>query len=219
MLVKEFINVDFFKKKQYNAFKIRHCEVNNLKKLIGLMWIWFGLAIITCNVYFQNKGSSIQQDALTVVEEAFNGVSVDTIGKEDRDLSDIVEGAVGIVNIPSINVRSVIMEGVDQETLKYYVGWFPQTNNPGETGNFAIIGHNNNMYNKVFNDLSKLSNGDIIEILTLEKTFKYKVFDKFEVFPKETYVLDGNDERKEITVITCTNDSRKRTIIKGILVE
>lgn len=187
-----------------------------MKKIIGVLGICLGLTIIGCNIYFNNKGANIQQNALNVVEDAFNGISVDT--SENRDVSDIIDGAVGIVNIPAINVRSVIMKGVDQETLKYYVGWFPETNNPGEIGNFAIIGHNNNMYNKVFNDLSKLVNGDIIEIITLEKTFKYKVVDKFEVYPKETYVLDGNDERKEITVITCTNDSRKRTVIKGTLV-
>lgn len=188
-----------------------------MKKVIGVLGILLGITIMGCNIYFQNKGNSIQQNALNVVEDMFNGVSVDT--NADRDVSDIIDGAIGIVNIPAINVRSVIMEGVDQETLKYYVGWFPETNNPGDIGNFAIIGHNNNMYNKVFNDLSKLVDGDIIEIITLEETFKYKVVDKFEVYPRETYVLDGNNDRSEITVITCTNDSRKRTVIKGILLD
>lgn len=188
-----------------------------MKKIIGILGIFLGISIMGCSIYFQNKGNNIQKNALNVVEDIFNGVSINT--SENRDISDIIDGAIGIVNIPSINVRSVIMEGVDQGTLKYYVGWFPETNKPGEIGNFAIIGHNNNMYNKVFNDLSKLANGDIIEIITLEETFKYKVVDKFEVYPRETYVLDGNNERSEITVITCTNDSRKRTVIKGLLVD
>lgn len=186
-----------------------------MKRVIGVIGIIVGITIMICSVYFQNEGKNIQKDALNVIEDVFNGVTVDTT--ENDDISDIIDGAIGIVNIPSINVRSVIMEGVDQGTLKYYVGWFPETNKPGEIGNFAIIGHNNNMYNKVFNDLSKLVNGDVIEIITLEKTFKYKVVNKFEVYPKETHVLDSNDECSEITVITCTNDSRKRTVIKGIL--
>lgn len=188
-----------------------------VRKFIGVLGILVGTVMIVGTLYSGYKGKSIQEDAINKITEIYSGSS--NIEEMDVETFEIVENAVGVLNIPSINVKSAIMSGVDQGTLKYYVGHFPESALPGELGNFSIIGHNNNVHNKVFNDLSKLTNGDLIEVITKEGTYKYSVTDKFVVYPSETYVLDWNGKDKEITVITCTNDSKKRTVIKGVLLE
>lgn len=183
-----------------------------LRKVIGVFGLLLGFSIIGVTLYSGYKGDSVQKEALSIVESIYS--NNENLTEEEVK---IAEGAVGIVNIPSLNIKSVIMTGVDQETLKYYVGHFPDSAKPGELGNFSIIGHNNNIHNKVFTDLKKIQLGDEIEIITTDGKFVYEVTGKSEVYPKETYVLDWNGKDKEITVITCTKDSKKRTIIKGIL--
>ena len=188
-----------------------------MRRFIGILGLCIGTTMIVVTLYSGYKGKSIQEDAINKITEIYN----DSIDVEEMEVEtlEIVENAVGVLNIPSINVKSAIMSGVDQGVLKYYVGHFPDSAMPGELGNFAIIGHNNNIHNKVFNNLSKLTDGDLIEIITREGKYKYVVTDKFVVYPSETYVLDWNGKDKEIAVFTCTNDSKKRTVIKGVLLE
>ena len=63
----------------------------------------------------------------------------------------------------------------------------------------------------------KVKDGDIIEITDLTgRTLQYAVYDKFVVEPDD---LDCTSQRtngmKEVTLITCTNDSSQRVIVKA----
>jgi LPXTG-site transpeptidase (sortase) family protein len=50
-----------------------------------------------------------------------------------------------------------------------------------------------------------------------ERKIKYIVTDIFKVFPKETSSLSQRTNgKKEITLITCTADSKERIIVKGV---
>ena len=84
-------------------------------------------------------------------------------------------------------------------------------------GNYCIVGHNYRN-TKFFSKVPTLKNGDIIELtnLTTKSKINYVVYDK--------YIVDPNDRdctsqltngKKEITLITCTDDSKQRYIIKA----
>ena len=62
-----------------------------------------------------------------------------------------------------------------------------------------------------------MENGDIIEITDMTgKKLKYSVYDKYLVDPTDvSCTSQRTDGRKEITIITCTNDSAKRVIVKA----
>ena len=48
------------------------------------------------------------------------------------------------------------------------------------------------------------------------KTLKYSVYSKFEVMPDDTACTSQlTNGRREITVITCNNDSSKRVVVKA----
>lgn len=132
---------------------------------------------------------------------------------------------IATINIPKINVSYPILEGITAQTdeekakeieelLKISPSkfWGP---NPNEVGNLCIVGHNYRN-KKFFSKVPTLVAGDIIEITANGKTIKYSVYDKYTVIPEDnscTSQLTGG--RKEITLITCTDDSKQRVIVKA----
>lgn len=125
---------------------------------------------------------------------------------------------IGVLQIPKINLKVAIAEGVTRDALRYSVGHFEETALPGDYGNSSIIGHRNYVWGEYFNRLDELEIGDKIKIERADKTYTYYVTEKFVVEPEETWVLDQGDEYT-LTLITCTpiRIATHRLIIKAIL--
>ena len=123
--------------------------------------------------------------------------------------------SIGVINIPSINVNYPILSTYSDSLLKIAPCKFHGPN-PNQVGNLCIAGHNYRN-SKFFSKVPKLENGDIIEITDLSgNTVTYAVYDKFIVNPDQlecTSQLTGG--RREITLITCTDDNKQRHIIKA----
>ena len=122
---------------------------------------------------------------------------------------------IGVINIPSINVNYPILSTYTDELLKIAPCKFHGPN-PNEVGNLCIAGHNYRN-SKFFSKVPTLENGDIVELTDLKgRTLKYSVYDKYTVDPEDvacTSQLTGG--KKEVTLITCTNDSKQRVIVKA----
>lgn len=145
--------------------------------------------------------------------------------KINKDIQTTSNGykytTIATINIPKINVQYPIIDGQtdsEQETealLKISPTKFWGAD-PNEVGNFCIVGHNYRN-TKFFSKVPSLVTGDIIEITDATgKTLRYSVYDKFEVVPEDLSCTSQlTDGKKEITLITCTNDSKMRVIIKA----
>ena len=126
---------------------------------------------------------------------------------------------IGEINIPSINVNYPILTADNLDNidtlLKISICKFHGPN-PNQIGNLCLVGHNYKN-SKFFSKVPNLNIGDIIEIKDLRGiTLEYAVYDKFIVDPDDvacTSQLTGG--RREITLITCTNDNKQRHIIKA----
>ena len=128
---------------------------------------------------------------------------------------------IASISIPKIDVNYSIIVGETgslEETeallkISPTKFWGP---NPNEVGNFCIVGHNYRN-TKFFSKVPTLENGDIIEITdSNNRKINYEVYNKYEVVPEDTTCLDQTTYgRKEITLITCTNDSKLRVIVKA----
>ena len=93
--------------------------------------------------------------------------------------------------------------------VKYHGG------NPNEIGNFCIVGHNYRN-EKFFSKVPSLVVGDEIQLTDLSKrTLTYKVYDVYTVDPNDTScTTQMTGGKKELTLITCTNDSKLRVVVK-----
>lgn len=121
---------------------------------------------------------------------------------------------VGVVNIPKINCTYPIIAETTDALLKVSVCKF-WGSNPNEVGNLCIIGHNYKN-SKFFSKVPSLQIGDIVEITNLfGKTVKYSAYDIFTVDPSDTRCTSQLTQgKREITLITCTNDTKQRVIVK-----
>lgn len=145
----------------------------------------------------------------------------DNLEKQDIEASqEVINGTIGIMEIPKIDLKVAIGDGVDTKTLKYAVGHFTGTAMPGEKGNFAVAGHRSYTYNKFFNRLDELEEGDEIIVKSKKGEYTYKVYEKKVVEPTEVSVLNKTEDAT-ITLVTCTpiRIATHRLIVKGRLVE
>ena len=125
------------------------------------------------------------------------------------------------INIPKINCNYAVLCTIDNEytwtneLLKISPCYFWGAE-PNKPGNFCIAGHNYRN-NKFFSKVPNLTNGDIIEITDLTNTkVQYEVYDMFTVYDDQRECTSQEtDGKTEITLITCTNDSSKRVIVKA----
>jgi len=122
---------------------------------------------------------------------------------------------IATINIPKINVNYPIFSETTTELLKISPCKFWGAD-PNQEGNFCIVGHNYRNRH-FFSKVPTLENGDIIEITDMYgRTLQYAVYDKFVVEPDDTACTSQlTNGRTEITLITCTDDSKQRVIVKA----
>ena len=119
------------------------------------------------------------------------------------------------VNIPKLNKEYPIISKTTDELLKISPCkfWGPK---PNEVGNFCIVGHNYRN-EKFFSKVPTLERGDTIELTDMEgRTIKYVVYTKYTVDPADVACTSQLTKgRKEVTLITCTDDSKQRVVVKA----
>ena len=117
------------------------------------------------------------------------------------------------LEIPSIPLKANILSNYSKKALKVSCTKFWGVN-PNENGNFCIAGHNTK---SMFSGIKRLEIGNTF-FITDSKIGKveYEIFNIDKVDPNNVDCLDPiTKDEKEVTLITCTNDSTKRVIIKA----
>lgn len=155
---------------------------------------------------------------------------------EEKTESGIKYYTAGIVNIPRLKIKYAVIdtiadkpiaeeadaESIFEELLRIspVKFWGP---NPNQIGNYCIVGHNytsawnQSLRNKFFSHLDEIKMGDKIELTGLSgEVVTYEVYDYIVVAPTNT---DATSQRtngkRELTLITCTDDVRGRIIVKA----
>ena len=119
------------------------------------------------------------------------------------------------LQIPAIELETYVLKEYSIQALNVSVTKFWGAN-PNQIGNFCVAGHNFVRKN-MFRNLKMLAVGD--KIIVTDNSVgivEYEVYDIFQVNPKEVDCLDQETNgKREITLITCTTDSKKRIIVKA----
>ena len=129
--------------------------------------------------------------------------------------------SVGRIEIPKIGVNYAILAQASGDKLVDWLKISPVMFwgvYPNEIGNCSIAGHNYRN-KRFFSKVPTLSIGDRIRITDAEgKKVNYTVFAKYEVKPSNTDCVEdvpGKENKRIVTLITCTNDSKKRVIVQA----
>lgn len=124
---------------------------------------------------------------------------------------------IGTISIPRLNIQYPIFSVDNTATLRvgtaaiYPANMEQALNKPG---NVVIAGHNYRN-SRMFSKLHTLQNGDSIYITNISgQKLEYKVYNNYTADENDfTYATRDTGEAIEISLSTCTNNSRTRTVI------
>ena len=119
----------------------------------------------------------------------------------DRDMlpaSLAIGEPIGTLEIPSVGLSGVVVEGDDASVLRYAIGHLPDTPLPWRSGNSALAGHRDS----AFRQLEELRLGDILRLVTPYGTLHYRVRVTVIVGPDDPWVLDPT-LGSTLTLISC----------------
>lgn len=189
--------------------------VDKLRRIVGIILIITGIAIIG-NVAYKKIITLKKQNEIANLFE--NGIKEGNDEKKDGTSLGDIDGyePIAKLEIPSIKLSQIVVEGISDDVLQYYLGHFPTSVKPGEVGNFAVAGHRVSDYTDAFINLYKVVEGDEIIIETKEKRFTYEITKNFIVDPDNVEVL-ADTKDTTITLVTCTVGAKQRVIVQGVL--
>lgn len=122
---------------------------------------------------------------------------------------------VAKLEIPEIELETYILEKYSIHALNVSVTKFWGAE-PNQIGNFCVAGHNFQNKN-MFRNLKKLKVGNRL-FITDNKIGKveYEIYNVYKVKPEDVSCLtQETNGKREVTLITCTNDSELRIIVKA----
>ena len=130
-----------------------------------------------------------------------------------------VGGVMAYVDIPKINVYLPVQHGTDADTLERAVGHVVGTSLPvgGESTHAVLSAHSGMASSKLFSDIDQLEKGDVFYIHVLGDTLAYEVDSINTVLPTDTRLLQIEDGKDYVTLVTCTpfGVNTHRLLVRG----
>ena len=130
-----------------------------------------------------------------------------------------VGGVICYIDIPKINVYLPVQHGTGAETLEKSVGHVVGTSLPvgGGSTHAVLSAHSGLASSKLFSDIDQLAVGDVFYIHVLGDTLAYKVDAINTVLPTDTRLLQIEDGKDYVTLVTCTpfGVNTHRLLVRG----
>ena len=130
-----------------------------------------------------------------------------------------VGGVICYIDIPKINVYLPVQHGTGAETLEKSVGHVVGTSLPvgGSSTHAVLSAHSGMASSKLFSDIDQLTEGDTFYIHVLGDTLAYKVDAIHTVLPTDTSLLQIEDGKDYVTLVTCTpfGINTHRLLVRG----
>lgn len=154
-------------------------------------------------------------DQYNAIEEENDEYGVSRIPEENSEEKQVDDNLVlGTIEIPKIGISYPVISTTTAEYLK-----IAPTKLAGvglnEKGNCSIVGHNYEN-DKFFSKLGDLSKDDVVYIKEKDGMKRvYSVTEKKEISANDVSCLEQNtNDKRQVTLITCTNVKNKRLVVK-----
>ncbi len=171
----------------------------------------------------QNNQNNITEENTTVIEPV-NSIQIETTGNNSNSNSSsgtnnrktpTYKGfaVLGTIEIPKTGIKYPILSSYTPKALEtsvcYYYG-----PGPNQVGNTVFVGHNYRS-GAFFGKNKQLSNGDSIYITDNSgQKIKYTIYNTYKTTDTDTdYITRDTNGKREISLSTCTDDSKGRLII------
>lgn len=163
-----------------------------------------------------NKNIKKKADEKKTTGDSEMGTGTIVKGKQTSGLTKTyLEGyeIKGTIKIPKTGIEYPVLGEVSTRSLEIAVAilYGPGLN---EVGNTVILGHNYRT-KEFFSENEKLSEGDTILITDQSgNTVTYEIYKMYETDPSDSeYMIRDTENRREISLSTCNDDSSLRLVI------
>lgn len=135
-------------------------------------------------------------------------------GGKKKAAPELSKGAIGIIEIESLNIRYPIFEGAGAEQLNMGIGHLPETAGLMQKGNCVLAGHNGSRRGTFFTNLSSIAIGAEVKVTDKEMvTHTYIVEDTGVVGPYDASVRAESEEER-LTLFTCAYHGTQRFVCR-----
>ena len=166
---------------------------------------------------------TVQREAAQQYNAMLSGAAITEGGASAPPLAYVQQltagGVMAYVDIPKINVYLPVQHGTDADTLEKSVGHVVGTSLPvgGDSTHAVLSAHSGMASSKLFSDIDQLTVGDVFYIRVLGDTLVYEVDSIHTVLPTDTSLLQIEDGKDYVTLVTCTpfGVNTHRLLVRG----
>lgn len=194
---------------------------------LGLVSYYFltSIAARRAQTELREEVRSVQPFVATDPNELVSGTaaSMDWSGYADEDLAYWESLKIGQpmarLVVPALGLDTLVIKGADLPQLRKGPGWIAWTDLPGPTGTCGISAHRST-YSGPFQHLERLQEGDIIDVYSPYRLYRYEVRRTLIVRPNQVEVV-ASTEQPTIALTACHPpwSSQFRMVVQGDLVE
>lgn len=135
--------------------------------------------------------------------------------EEPEELGEVTNEYIGYLTIPKINLKKGFLDmrselnNVEQNVAVIQGSSYPDK----EKGNLILAAHSGSGWKAFFNDLYKLTTGDVAEVSYKGKKYTYKIVNIYKQDKIGKIAIYRNYDKTTLTLITCTNfDNATQTV-------
>ena len=183
-----------------------------IKKDIVL--ILLGVAIVAIPFLLRMKEQERSNRYMKAFEEEQNEEKQNKKDHKKKDSLLLQEGVIGIIEIPSLDIKYPVFEGAGSVQLNEGIGHMTNTTELCGKGNCVLAGHNGSRRGVYFTYLCNIEAGAKVVLTNRKK-------EKHEYTVTETKVVNPYDERvteptagESLTLFTCANHGTNRFVVK-----
>ncbi len=183
-----------------------------IKKDIVL--ILLGVAIVAIPFLLRMKEQERSNRYMKAFEEEQNEEKQNKKDHKKKDSLLLQEGVIGIIEIPSLDIKYPVFEGAGSVQLNEGIGHMTNTTELCGKGNCVLAGHNGSRRGVYFTYLCNIEAGAKVMLMNRKKEkHEYTVKEMKVVNPYDEWVTKQT-EGESLTLFTCAEHGTKRFLVK-----
>lgn len=183
-----------------------------IKKDIVL--ILLGVAIVAIPFLLRMKEQERSNRYMKAFEEEQNEEKQNKKDHKKKDSLLLQEGVIGIIEIPSLDIKYPVFEGAGSVQLNEGIGHMTNTTELCGKGNCVLDGHNGSRRGVYFTYLCNIEAGAKVMLMNRKKEkHEYTVKEMKVVNPYDEWVTKQT-EGESLTLFTCAEHGTKRFVVK-----
>lgn len=179
-----------------------------------MVLILLGVAIVAIPFLLRMKEQERSNRYMKAFEEEQNEEKQNKKDHKKKDSLLLQEGVIGIIEIPSLDIKYPVFEGAGSVQLNEGIGHMTNTTELCGKGNCVLAGHNGSRRGVYFTYLCNIEAGAKVFLTNKSR-------EKHEYTVTETKVVNPYDERvteptagESLTLFTCANHGTNRFVVK-----